>query len=180
VADRSRWSDAAYVIAARGASREVLPVRGGAPPSSSQRSRALAAPSPDAGGVPSPSPVSPSARSPDRLGVFVISAVAKWPSDFPRTCLRRAGHSRCLVIVICSISRRSCFPSGDPTEDRVHVVVYSQGRPHSEDRLLANVWSKDYIRRREKVASRQLVSVTALTTPIKRLRKQNGQNREPY
>jgi hypothetical protein len=30
VADRSRWSDAAYVIAARGASREVLPVRGGA------------------------------------------------------------------------------------------------------------------------------------------------------
>ena len=30
MADRSRWSDAAYVIAARGASREVLPVRGGA------------------------------------------------------------------------------------------------------------------------------------------------------
>jgi hypothetical protein len=29
VADRSGWSDAAYVIAARGASREVLPVRGG-------------------------------------------------------------------------------------------------------------------------------------------------------
>ena len=28
---------------------------------------------------------------------------------------------------------------------------------HSEDRLLANAWSKDYIRRREKVASRQLV-----------------------
>ena len=29
MADRSRWSDAAYVIPARGASREVLPVRGG-------------------------------------------------------------------------------------------------------------------------------------------------------
>ena len=30
MADRSRWSDAAYVISARGASWEVLPVPGGA------------------------------------------------------------------------------------------------------------------------------------------------------
>ena len=29
MADRLRWSDAAYVMAARGASREVLPIRGG-------------------------------------------------------------------------------------------------------------------------------------------------------
>jgi hypothetical protein len=34
---------------------------------------------------------SPLARSLDRLGVFVISGVAKWPSAFPRTCLRRLG-----------------------------------------------------------------------------------------
>src|SRR6476646_5378631 len=63
----------------------------GAPPSSSQRSRAFATLSRDVGGVRSPLLVSPSTRSPDRLGVFVISGVAKWSSDFPRTCLRRVG-----------------------------------------------------------------------------------------
>ena len=34
---------------------------------------------------------SPLARSLDRLGVFVISGVAKWPSAFQQTCLRRLG-----------------------------------------------------------------------------------------
>src|SRR3984957_20721591 len=63
----------------------------GAPPSSSQRSRALATLSRDVGGVGSPSLVSPLARSPDRLGVFIISRVAKWPSALQRTCLRRLG-----------------------------------------------------------------------------------------
>src|ERR1700722_1308411 len=47
----------------------------GAPPSSSQRSRALATLSLDVGGAGSPSFVSPLARSPDCLGVFVISGL---------------------------------------------------------------------------------------------------------
>ncbi len=50
----------------------------------------------------------------------------------------------------------------------------------SEDRLLANAWSKDYIGRREKVATVNWSDARALTTPIKRLRKQNDQNRETY
>jgi hypothetical protein len=51
---------------------------------------------------------------------------------------------------------------------------------HSEDRLLANARSKDYIRRRERVANRHWSDARALTTPIKGLLKQNGQNRESY
>ena len=36
-------------------------------------------------------------------------------------------------------------------------LLFARKTNTSEDRLLANAWSKDYIRRREKVASRQLV-----------------------
>src|SRR4029077_1077525 len=90
----------------------------GAPPSSSQRSSALATLSRGVGGVDSPSLVSPLVRSPDRLGVFVISKVAKWPSAFPRTCLRRPSGSRGTFPTACYRDLQhfvvDLFRSGDP------------------------------------------------------------------
>ena len=49
------------------------------------------------------------------------------------------------------------FSKRDPAEPRVHVVVYSQEDQHSEDRLLANAWSKDYIRVEREGSNRRLV-----------------------
>ncbi len=72
------------------------------------------------------------------------------------------------------------FQAGTPPKKEYMSLLIGKEDQHSEDRLLANAWSKDYIRRREKVASRHWSDARALTTPIKRLRKQNGQNREPH
>jgi hypothetical protein len=60
------------------------------------------------------------------------------------------------------LSRSTAFRGGlfsqrRPAEERAHLVVFRNEDQHSEDRPLANAWSKDYIRWREKVASRQLV-----------------------
>ena len=60
---------------------------------------------------------SPLARSLDRLGVFVISGVAKWPSAFPRTYLRRLGLPALLqknrtTCLAPSCSRKRSIDSG--------------------------------------------------------------------
>jgi len=71
------------------------------------------------------------------------------------------------------------FRSGDsPKKDCMSLFIRKQDQ-HSEDRLLANAWSKDYIRRREKVASRLLVRRVSAHDANKSLRKQNGENRQP-
>ena len=73
------------------------------------------------------------------------------------------------------------FSKRDSAEERVRVVVYRKEDQHGEDRLLANAWSKDYIRWREKVASRQLVRRESARGANKAVAKaKNGQNREPY
>jgi hypothetical protein len=49
------------------------------------------------------------------------------------------------------------FSSGTPPKKERMSLFSRKEDQHSEDRLLANAWSKDYMGRREKVASRQLV-----------------------
>jgi hypothetical protein len=61
-----------------------------------------------------------------------------------------------LFIAICSISRCICFQAGTPPKKECMSLFIRKEDQHSEDRLLANSWFKDYIRRREKAASRQL------------------------
>jgi hypothetical protein len=49
------------------------------------------------------------------------------------------------------------FHAGTPLTKECMSLFIRKEDQLSEDRLLANAWFKDYIRRREKVASRQLV-----------------------
>ena len=49
------------------------------------------------------------------------------------------------------------FQAGTPPKTECMSLFIRKEDQHSEDPLLANAWSKDYIGRREKVASRQLV-----------------------
>jgi hypothetical protein len=60
------------------------------------------------------------------------------------------------------LSRSAAFRGGfvfqagtPPKKERMSLFIRKEDQ-HSEDRLLANSWFKDYIRRREKVASGQL------------------------
>jgi hypothetical protein len=90
---------------------------------------------------------------------------------FPRTCLRRLGlpvraaRSRCLFVAICGISRCICFQAGTPPKKEWMLLFIRKEDQDSEDRLLANSWFKDYIRRREKVASRQPTAAIAGCLP---------------
>ena len=45
------------------------------------------------------------------------------------------------------------FQAGTPPKKEYMSLLIGKEDQHSEDRLLANAWSKDYIRRREKVAA---------------------------
>jgi hypothetical protein len=58
----------------------------------------------------------------------------------------RAARSRRLVIAICGISRWSHFPSGTPPKKECMSLFIRKEDQHSEDQLLANASSKDYIR----------------------------------
>jgi hypothetical protein len=49
------------------------------------------------------------------------------------------------------------FQAGSPPKKECMSLFIRKEDRHSEDRLLANAWLKDYIRWREKVASRHLV-----------------------
>jgi hypothetical protein len=73
------------------------------------------------------------------------------------------------------------FQAGSPPKKECVSLFIRKEDQHSEDRLLANAWSKDYIRGREKVASRQLVRRESARGANKAVAKaKNGQNREPY
>ena len=65
---------------------------------------------------------------------------------FPTACYRDLQHF--------AVEFFSC---GTPPKKECMSLFIRQEDQHREDRLLANAWSKDYIGRREKVASRQLV-----------------------
>ena len=69
-------------------------------------------------------------NAPNRSQICSASSggLARIQFDSDRDVLR-AARSRRLVIAICSISLWSCFPSGNLAEERLQVVVYSQGRP---------------------------------------------------
>ncbi|HZZ21784.1 MAG TPA: hypothetical protein VFE60_04045 [Roseiarcus sp.] len=71
------------------------------------------------------------------------------------------------------------FSKTPPKKECMSLFIRKEDQ-HSEDRLLAKAWSKDYIGRTENAASRQLVRRESAHHANKRLRKQNGQNREPY
>ena len=88
---------------------------------------------------------------------------------FRRLCYRDLQH-----FAVELLSKRD-----PPKKDCMSLFIGKEDQ-HSEDRLLANASFKDYIRLREKVATVNWSDARALTTPIKRLRKQNGQDREPY
>jgi hypothetical protein len=97
-------------------------------------------------------------NAPNRSQICSVASggLARIQFDSDRDVLRTA-HSRRLVNAICSISRWSCFPSGDPPKKECMSLFIRKEDQRSEDRLLANAWCKDYIGRREKVASRQSV-----------------------
>jgi len=65
----------------------------------------------------------------------------------PDGLLSRSATFRCGV----------AFQAGTSPKKDCMSLLFARKTNTSEDRLLANAWSKDYIRRREKVASRQLV-----------------------
>jgi hypothetical protein len=64
---------------------------------------------------------------------------------FPVSCYRDLQHFA-----------EHCFQAGTPPKKECMSLFSRKEDQHSEDRLLANAWSKDYMDRREKVASRQL------------------------
>ena len=51
---------------------------------------------------------------------------------------------------------------------------------HSEDRLLANAWSKDYIRVEREGSNHRLVRSESADDANEKVAKANGQNRQPY
>ena len=107
-----------------------------------------------------------------------IRFAAKMPpllGDAPRASHSRGTFPTACYRYFCSISLWSCFPSGNLAEERLHVVAYSQGRPtQRRPATRKRMVERLYLLEREGSKPYQ-----ALTTPIKRLRKQNGQNREP-
>ncbi len=83
-------------------------------------------------------------------------------------------------IAICGISRWSCFPSGTPrTKSACRYLIATKtntaktGYSQTRGPKIICVW-------REKAATVDWSESKALMTPMKRLRKQNGQNRHPY
>ena len=89
----------------------------------------------------------------------------------PDGLLSRSATFRCGV----------AFQAGTSPKKDCMSLLFARKTNTSEDRLLANAWSKDYIRWREKVTSRQLVRRESAHDANKAVAKaKNGQNREPY
>jgi hypothetical protein len=82
-------------------------------------------------------------------------------TTFPQTCLRRPSGSHGTSPTACYRDLQhiavDLFRSGDsPKKDCMSLFIRKEDQ-QSGDRLLATACSNDYIRPREKVASRQLV-----------------------
>jgi hypothetical protein len=89
-----------------------------------------------------------------------------------------AAHSRRLFIAICGISRRSGFLSAAPPDRESMSLFTRKEDQHSEDRLLANAWSKDYIRVEREGSNRRLVRRESANDANEKVAKANGQNRQ--
>jgi hypothetical protein len=121
------------------------------------------------------------------LGVFVIGGVANGLQIFHEFVCIGSGFPFARRVPGVLLSRSAAFragivfQAGSPPKKECMSLFIRKEDQHSEDRLLANAWSKDYMDRREKVASRQLVRRESAHDADKTVAKaNNGQNREPY
>ena len=97
------------------------------------------------------------------MGVLVIGGVANGLQIFHEFVCVGSGFALARRVPGVLLSRSAAFGGAfvfkrGPRRKKECMSLFSRKEDqHNEDRLLANAWSKDYMGRREKVASRQLV-----------------------